>query len=119
MFLKSQSLCDKFKGGQTANYWHEWVKLTSDKGILSDIKGISIECTEIPTQHILKGHPNCGSDNRHIIEDEICKLLHKDIVRVTTKEPGQIVRHFFPPQKIWYPPTHMSTTILTWTHCSL
>jgi hypothetical protein len=35
------------------NCWKEWVKLTSDKNILSDIKGVKIERTETPAQHVL------------------------------------------------------------------
>ena len=92
---KLRSLCASFKGGQVANHWHEWVKLTSDKQILSDIRGISIECTEFPTQHRLRGTSNYSGTETRLVDVEIQKLQTKEVVKVTRKGPGKLFPIFF------------------------
>ena len=92
---KLQFLCTQFQAGQTANCWNEWVKLTSDKNILSDIKGVQIECTETPTQHrLIEVHSNGENDNAYI-EQEIIKLSSKGVINTTEVEEGQIISNIF------------------------
>jgi hypothetical protein len=83
-------LCTQFQAGQTANCWKEWVKLTSDKNILSDIKGVKIECTETPAQHILVEAHSYGEN-----EQEIIKLSSKGVINTTKVEEGQIISNIF------------------------
>ena len=95
---KLQSLCNAFIGGQTAKYWHEWTKLTSDAQILADIQGITIECTEIPVQHKLRGS-SPDDPNFKDIDAAVHKLHRKEIVNVTDYVSGQIVSDIFPHPK--------------------
>ena len=48
-----QNLCNTFKAGQVAAHFAAWRTLTSDKVLLSDVLGASIECTATPVQHRL------------------------------------------------------------------
>lgn len=95
--LKNQLhiLCTQFQAGQTANCWNEWVKLTSDKNILSELKGVKIECTETPTQHKrIEVHSN-GENDIAYIDQEILKLLSKGVISTTKVEEGQILSNIF------------------------
>ena len=44
-------LCANAKAGRISNYFSAWTSITSDKEILSDIKGMTIELSEMPHQH--------------------------------------------------------------------
>ena len=90
-FLKK--LCQSFQGGQVSDYWNEWAKLTSDKYLLSDIRGIKIECTETPTQHRMNKIFDL-SETTHI-RNVLNEMLNKNIVKVAVNQPGQIISSIF------------------------
>ena len=46
-----EKACEKFKAGEVANHFVHWTNITSDKEILSNVSGGSIELTDTPTQH--------------------------------------------------------------------
>ena len=77
-----EQACEKFKAGQVANHLVHWTKITSDKEILSNVSGGSIELTDTPIQHSF----NVRKFQLHeypIMDGEIAKLLVKG---VTTKK---------------------------------
>ena len=87
-------MCTTFKGGQTAQFWHEWANFTTEKYILADVSGINIECIEIPIQHVLKGHkPN--EPNIENIDKAVGTLFTKGIVSVTREQSGQVIPDIF------------------------
>ena len=62
--------CHNFKAGQVAAHFAAWKDLTTDRVILSDVLGASIELFANPSQHRLPGH----SFNEHkysVVHQEI------------------------------------------------
>ena len=45
--------CSNFRAGSIATKFAAWTEITNNKEILSDVSGVSIECTETPVQHWL------------------------------------------------------------------
>ena len=90
-----EQACEKFKAGQVANHLVHWTKITSDKEILSNVSGGSIELTDTPIQHsfnVRKFQPH----EYPIMDGEIAKLLVKGVTtKVANAAPGQIVSSIF------------------------
>ena len=90
-----EQACEKFKAGQVANHFVHWTKITSDKEILSNISGVSIELTDTPIQHsfnVRKFQPH----EYPILDGEIAKLLIKGVItKVANAAPGQIGSSIF------------------------
>ena len=88
------SLCDNFKAGNVSKKFSEWKKITSDKDILSDIRGMSIECTDIPEQHYLRP-PSFSQTESMIIDMEVGKLLTKEVIKPVANKGEGIISNIF------------------------
>ena len=89
-------LCAFSKAGRISNYFTAWTTVTFDKKILSDIKDMKIELSEIPLR---SSHRNAQtsftSAETEIIELEIAKMLDKGIIEKVAHEPNEIVSNIF------------------------
>ena len=88
-------LIDLFCGGQIKYFISQWEGLTSDKSILQTFKGEVIEfigdpptCSIYPTNSISKDH-------EIKIDEEISKLLAKNVIVKTSHEPGEFISPIF------------------------
>ena len=86
--------CKLFVGGQASHYWTEWAKLTNDNHLLADIRGIKIDCNEIPVQHWLK-HSQRDETKTELLANEILPLQSKQVIERTTTQLGHILSGIF------------------------
>ena len=86
--------CDSFKAGNVSNSLSAWQNLTSDPEILSTVTGTIIE---FDTPPLTKASPKIPFSIREsdIIDQEIAKMLAKDIVVVATHTSGEVVSNIF------------------------
>ena len=89
-----QNLCNTFKAGQVAAHFAAWRTLTSDKVLLSDVLGASIECTATPVQHRLPNQ-TFSMQEYPIVCQEVHKLLEKGVITKVSPRPGQILSSIF------------------------
>ena len=68
--------CASSKAGRISNHFSAWTSITSDKEILSDTRGMTIELSEMPAQHRFV-QTKFNSAETEIIETEINKMLGK------------------------------------------
>ena len=88
-----------FNAGSISRHFSEWVKITSDKDILSDVEGMTIECTELPVQHYLPV-PQFSEIESTVIDNEINELLTKEVIkRVPKHVEGTTSNIFLRPKK--------------------
>ena len=89
-----QSSCSNFRAGSIATKFTAWTDITNDKEILSDVSGVSIECTETPVQHWL---PSKKFDDHESngINQEINKLLEKRVIEMVEYNPQHILSSIF------------------------
>ena len=73
------SRCTNFTAGQVKLHYSAWTKLTSDKDILSDVLGVSIQCDDAPVQHKLPTNKHNENDTKNI-NLEVQKLLTKGVI---------------------------------------
>lgn len=71
-----QISCSNFRAGSIATKFAAWTDITNDKEILSDVSGVSIECTETPVQHWLPSQKFDDHESNRI-NHEINKLVEK------------------------------------------
>lgn len=89
-----QYLCNTFKAGQVAAHFAAWRALTSDRVLLSDVLGASIECTATPVQHRLP--KQTFSEHEYpIVCQEVHKLFEKGVITKVSPMPGQILSGIF------------------------
>ena len=84
-----------FCGGQIKYFISQWEGLPSDKSILQTVKGEVIEfigdpptCSIYPTNSISKDH-------EIKIDEQISKLLAKNVIVKTSHEPGEFISPIF------------------------
>ena len=120
--------CGLIRGGQASQYLSEWAKLTKDKNLLADVKGVVIECNESPVQHALF-NPKLSITEVELLEKELFALQNKTVISVTTPKQGEIISGVFlhpkrdgsyrlilnlkNPRMRWW-----NIIILKWTHFS-
>lgn len=76
-------------------------KATSDKDILSDVLGVSIQCDDTPVQHKLPINKHNENDTKNI-NLEVQKLLMKGVIEEASYDPEQIISTIFlTPKERW------------------
>ena len=88
------TLCENFKAGNTSKCLSEWKKLTSDNVILSDIRGRSIECTDLSAQHRLRP-PRFSQTETMIIDTEINKFLTMEVIKPEANKTEGLISNIF------------------------
>ena len=88
------SRCTNFTAGQVKLHYSAWTKLTSDKDILSDVLGVSIQCDDTPVQHKLPTNKHNENDTKNI-NLEVQKLLTKGVIEEASYDPEQIISTIF------------------------
>ena len=89
-----------FVAGKTALAFEKWTSLTSDSHILSWVKGVHIDFTEHLSQAAPPTPIQFSESDQTKINDEVQRLLHKDIIELTHPSEGQFISNiFFRPKK--------------------
>ena len=89
------SLVDNFVAGRLSEHVSEWHKITRDKQIIDTVKGLKIEFTDLPCQNFIPNEYKHTSEEIAFLENEIQKLLSKQIITEVTPVPGQYVSNIF------------------------
>ena len=84
-----------FKAGNISKFYSKWLELTSDPEVLNTVKGQSIEFTSTPYQDQVPAQKKFSAEESNIIQCEINKLLQKEVVKLTSHEPGQFISTIF------------------------
>ena len=89
-----QTSCSNFIAGSIATKFIAWTDITNDKEILSDVSGVSIECTETPVQHWLPSQKFDDHESNRI-NQEMNKLLEKRVIEMVEYNPQNILSSIF------------------------
>ena len=81
-----QSSCSNFRAGSIATKFTAWTDITNDKEILSDVSGVSIECTETLVQHLLPSQKFDDHESDRI-NQEINRLVEKRVIEMVEYNP--------------------------------
>lgn len=87
-------ICAVLTAGRISQYFSAWTCITSDKEILSDVRGMTIELSESPAQHYFV-QTKFNKAESEIIETEINKMLKKQIIEIVDNEQDEIVSNIF------------------------
>ena len=87
-------LCTSSKAGCISNNFSAWTGITSDKEILSDIRGMAVELSELPVQHHFVP-TKFNSAETAIIQQEINKMIKKGIIEKVSHEKHEIISNIF------------------------
>ena len=94
-FVKDQAYTDieKFKAGQIKQKYQDWVELISDPEILTMGSGYKLQFNEIPyhAPHTIM----FNNEEIQIIENEIEKLLQKEVIQICNRESGDYISNVF------------------------
>ncbi|CAB4018710.1 Hypothetical predicted protein, partial [Paramuricea clavata] len=89
-----KQLCASSKAGRISIHFSAWISITSDKEILSDTQGMTIELSEMPAQHPFV-QTKFNSAETEIIETEINKMLGKEIIEQVERTKDEIISNIF------------------------
>ena len=89
-----QTSRSNFRAGSIATKFTAWTDITNDKEILSDVSGVSIECTETPVQHWLSSQKFDDHESNRI-NQEINKLVEKRVIEIVEYNPQHILSSIF------------------------
>ena len=82
-----------FQAGKTKQYLYNWKHLTSDIEILQTVSGLPIELPDELVQTHL--HHCCSHQHQSVIDDEIEKLLQRNVTTRCDHEEGEIISPIF------------------------
>ena len=92
---KLPNLVKNFEAGRLKLHVSEWYKITHDKQIIDTVKGLKIEFADLPVQRNVPKEYKHTSEEIDFLNDEITKLLDKQIIRRVEPVPGQYVSNIF------------------------
>ena len=100
----SLDLCDyikdtPFSAGEIKYHLHEWKKITSDYTILEFVQGYKIIFQTMPKQHKIPKPCNFYKIELLAVNNEIAKLLHKQVIVEIERENEQYISNIFCGQK--------------------
>ena len=86
--------CDTFAAGRIAHSFGAWREITTDREILSIVKGMKIDFNDAPHQQFL---PTCKrpASEESVIDLEVEKLLSKKVIEPTGHSHGEIISDVF------------------------
>ena len=80
-----------FKEGQINTRYQSWAKLTSDPDILQAVKGVKIQIESNPNTTAESRQRQFTAEINKAVDDEIQKLLKKEVIAESAFEPGQVI----------------------------
>ena len=82
-------------GGRLRFFHRKWLQVTSDPAVLDIVKGMHIELNDIPCQHKPPKPLKLSFPEIQAANDQIEKLLAKNAIVPTVREPGDFVSNVF------------------------
>ena len=82
------------KAGRISHFYPAWTVIASDKEILSDIKGMTIELSDMPLQHHFT-QTKFTSAETEITTSEVGGMQNKGIIEEVTHESDEILSSIF------------------------
>ena len=79
-----------FKAGKIKARYQFWVKLTSEPGILQTVKGVKIQFESNPNTTAQSWQRQFTAEINKAVDDEIQKLLKKEVIAESALGPGQV-----------------------------
>ena len=87
---------DSFKAGNIRNYAHNWKKITSDKNIIDIVTdGLQLNFTDCPPQGSEPFEYPRGQNEHYTINEEVNKLLAKEVIKPCGRETGEYFSSLF------------------------
>ena len=84
-----------FKAAQIKARYQSWAKLTSDPDILQTVKGVKIQFESNPDTTAQSRQRQFTAEINKAVDDEIQKLLKKEVIAESAFEPGQVISPIF------------------------
>ena len=92
---------EKSKDGNIRNCFEKWAIITRDQFVSNIVKlGLTMEFAEVQVCQFVPPL-NLSSAETEIIDAEISKLLSKDVIVNTTREPRDYFQDFYEDHKRW------------------
>lgn len=86
----------EFKAGRLNEYLDQWSKLTNDPSVINIVKGVKIEMIDGSEMIAPNARPSVFNHNEHVIvEQEIDKLIKKNVIIEKPKEPDDFISTIF------------------------
>ena len=85
----------QFIAGNIANCLRAWKNLTTDEVLLKIVTGYELEFTQTPFQSKIPHKIHLGEEEFQIINTEINKLLHKEVIVKTNHSEGEFISDIF------------------------
>ena len=82
----------EFQPGKTKQYLYNWKHITSDIEMLQTVSGLPIE---LPDELLQTHLHHCSQQHESVIDDEIAKLLQKNVITRCDREEGGIISPIF------------------------
>ena len=87
---------DSFRAGNIRNYAHNWKKLTSDKNIIDIVTdGLKLNFIDYPPQGSEPFEYPRGQNEHYTINEEVNKLLAKEVIKPCDREAGEYFSSLF------------------------
>ena len=86
---------EKFVAGQTKFYTGEWCKITKDRWVLDNIKGIAIPLTHEPCQLSTPKPYHFSKRDKHLADVQVSRMLELGIIEETATEQGEWISNIF------------------------
>ena len=86
--------CTQFRAGCTTKSISNWQMITSDKEILTSIRGATIEFDTQP-YNTKRPQSTFSAEESAIIDSEVAKLLSKNIIETTDHTPYEVISNIF------------------------
>lgn len=82
-------------GGNTANFTHNWRKITSDPWVISESQGIHIPLKYIPFQGVEPRPIRFSINECGLMSEAVMSLADKGVIELSEEEPYQFISNIF------------------------
>lgn len=89
------SLNEPFQAGRLKYFIGQWQELTSDEEILQTVRGCTIEFYDLPSVQTSKPISKFNASQSVIVQNEIEKLLEKQVLEIVESEPDENISSIF------------------------
>ena len=91
-FLNTTS---NFQAGNIAKFVDNWLSISNDPWVLSEIQGSQIPFVAVPIQERAPYPYRLSGVEAEFMDGEVVRMLHKGIIEETGWEPGQFISNVF------------------------